>query len=94
MAYGYLHAPTQVSRFSTRVSEQGVTGLVAEQEGSLLICGTVEGAVRAVDGRAGGAVAEWTGHTAAVLDMQLQDNTLVTASDDHTARVWDIRLAG
>jgi len=82
---------TQVSRCRTKVGE-GITVLQTTE--NLVYCGTLEGSVRAVDIRTGAAANEWTGHQGSVLDMVLAEDegTLVTASDDGTARVFDIRL--
>ena len=46
--------------------------------------------VRCVDSRTGAAVREFSGHKGAVLEMMVKDGVMVTASDDSTARVWDI----
>jgi len=82
---------SQVERCKMKVGE-GVTVIKATE--NLVYCGTLEGAVRAIDIRTGAAVNEWTGNKGSVLDLELGEveGTLVTASDDGTARIFDVRL--
>ena len=84
---------SQVARCKTKVGE-GVT--VIETAENMVYCGTLEGAVRAVDSRTGAAVNEWTGNKGSVLDLQLgeAEGVLVTASDDGSARIFDVRVPG
>jgi len=80
---------SQVSRFTSKVGD-GVTNLKVSD--SVLYCGTLEGAIRAIDVRTGDAVNEWTGHEGNIMDMDLSESILVTASDDGTSRVFDLRV--
>ena len=82
---------SQMTRTSLRVG-QGVTALQLGE--NTVYCGTLEGAVRSVDMRSGAAVAEYGGHRGSVLDMQLDEarGLLLTAGDDGTSRVYDVRM--
>ena len=80
---------TQISKWSVAMGG-AVTQLAVA--GDLVYCGTEAGLVRGVDARTGDAVAEYSGHRGAILDMELAAGRGVTASDDGTARVWDIRV--
>ena len=46
--------------------------------------------MRCVDSRTGSAVREYSGHKGAILEMVVKDGVMVTASDDSSARVWDV----
>jgi len=80
-----------VARTSLKVGE-GVT--VLRMGDNIVYCGTLEGEVRSIDIRTGAAVAEYGGHRSSVLDMQIDSakGVLLTAGDDGTARVYDIRV--
>jgi len=80
---------TQVSKWSVQMGGP-VTQL--RVSGEVVYCGTEKGLVRGIDTRTGTPVLELSGHRGAVLDMVMCDNLGVTASDDGTARVWDIRV--
>ena len=80
---------TQVTKWGVAVG--GAVTQLALGEG-VVYCGTEEGVVRGVDSRTGGAVLELTGHKGAVLDLVIVGDNMVTASDDGTARVWDLRV--
>ena len=80
---------TQVSKWSC-VMGGAVT--VMRVAGDLVYCGTDQGLVRTVDTRTGAPVMEFTGHKGTLLEMSLSGQTMVTASDDGTAKVWDIRV--
>jgi len=84
---------TQIARTTVKVGE-GVTALALGEE-QLVYCGTREGAVRCVDMRSGASVAEFLGHRAAVLDLAVcgDSGSLLTAGDDGSAKVYDIRAA-
>jgi WD40 repeat protein len=83
--------PTQISRHSCRVG-QGVTKLLMSPSWpSLVFAGTLDGHVAVVDVKAGGVVAELTGHRENLLDIGLAVDSLVTAADDGTCRVFDCR---
>ena len=74
------------------VSSGPVTRLVVGGGEEVLYCATEEGVMRAVDTRTGEAVGEWRGHTGPLLDLVVSGQTGLTASDDGTARVWDVRV--
>jgi len=87
---GVWDTSTGTARHTTQVGE-GVTCLALGGDGTLW-CGTLEGNVRGLDLRTGAPVRELRGHKGSVLDLQLQDSTLVTAGDDGVARVFDLRI--
>ena len=58
---------------------------------SLVFAGTLDGHVAVVAARAGGVVAELTGHRENLLDIGLAVDSLVTAADDGTCRGFDCR---
>ena len=80
---------TQVSKWSC-VMGGAVT--VMRVAGNLVYCGTDQGLVRTVDTRTGAPVMEFSGHKGTLLELSLSGQTMVTASDDGTAKVWDIRV--
>ncbi|VVD01704.1 unnamed protein product [Leptidea sinapis] len=55
-----------------------------------LLTGLLDGSVRVYDGRSGEQCSLITGHWSEVLDMtyNAKENKLLTASDDHTARIF------
>jgi len=79
---------TQVSRISSKVGS-GITKLLVHPAAPLIFASTMDGAVRVLDIRTGDAVAEYSGHSANVLDMGLAGDFLVTSSDDGTCKVFD-----
>ena len=83
---------SQVSKWQLAVSSGPITRLVVGGEEEVLYCATEEGVMRAVDTRTGEAVAEWRGHSGPILDLVVSGQTGLTASDDGTARVWDVRV--
>ena len=83
---------TQISKWQLAVSSGPVTRLALGGAEDVLYCATEEGVMRAVDTRTGEAVGEWRGHSGPILDMIVSGQTGLTASDDGTARVWDIRV--
>ena len=83
---------TQISKWQLAVSSGPVTRLALGEAEDVLYCATEEGVIRAVDTRTGEAVGEWRGHSGPILDMIVSGHTGLTASDDGTARVWDIRV--
>ena len=83
---------TQISKWQLAVSSGPVTRLALGEAEDVLYCATEEGVIRAVDTRTGEAVGEWRGHSGPILDMIVSGQTGLTASDDGTARVWDIRV--
>jgi len=84
--------PTQISRASCKVGE-GVTKVVLHPHDPLVYASTLDGAVRCLDLRSGTSVAEYTGHTASVLDFTISASgcLLASSSDDKTCRIFDIR---
>ena len=85
---------SQVAKWQLAVSSGPVTRLVLDRGEEVLYCATEEGVIRAVDSRTGTAVGEWRGHSKPVLDMIVFGEKAVTASDDGTARVWDLKIEG
>ena len=83
---------SQVAKWQLAVSSGPVTRLVLDRGEEVLYCATEEGVMRAVDTRTGEAVAEWRGHSGPILDLVVSGQTGLTASDDGTARVWDVRV--
>ena len=86
---------SQVAKWQLAVSSGPVTRLVLGPGEELLHCATEEGeegVLRAVDARTGAAVGEWRGHNKPVLDLIVSGEKAVTASDDGTARVWDLKI--
>ena len=84
---------SQISKWQLAVSSGPVTRLaLGGGEEEVLYCATEEGVMRAVDTRTGEAVGEWRGHSGPLLDMIVSGYTALTASDDGTARVWDVRV--
>merc|ERR1712113_825366 len=84
--------PTQISRVSCKVGD-GVTKVLVHPYAPLVYASTLEGSVCCLDLRSGDAVAEYTGHTASVLDFSISaiGSQLVSSSDDGTCRLFDIR---
>ncbi|XP_065884318.1 angio-associated migratory cell protein-like isoform X2 [Dysidea avara] len=58
----------------------------------LLYTACLDGVVRLWDGRNGSVVTQWEGHNGQLLDMDMtsDDSTVVTASEDCTARVFSL----
>ena len=83
---------SQVAKWQLAVSSGPVTRLVLGPGEELLYCATEEGVLRAVDTRTGAAMGEWRGHNKPVLDLIVSGEKAVTASDDGTARVWDLKI--
>lgn len=85
--------PTQIARSACKVGE-GVTQLLIHPLEPLVFAGTVDGAVRCLDLRSGEPVREFTGHTESILDLACSPDgsRLITASDDATCRVYDLKM--
>lgn len=86
---------SQIARSTVKVGE-GVTVLKVGEDSvqqGMIFAGTLEGAVRVIDARTGASVAEYTGHRGNILDLQLGPNTLITAGDDGTVKVFDYRIS-
>merc|ERR1719167_854785 len=85
--------PTQISRSACKVGE-GVVKVEIPPFEPYIFAGTLDGAVRILDLRSGESVQEYTGHTASILDFSFSSDcsSLVTAADDGTCRVFNLRM--
>ncbi|XP_060080044.1 angio-associated migratory cell protein-like [Ylistrum balloti] len=83
--------PTQITRSKCQ-HEAGVVRLKWDPTAPLVYTACLDGVVRLWDGRNGQCVNQWSGHTDAILDVDLSRDgeTLVTVSDDKTARVFSL----
>ncbi|XP_040565339.1 angio-associated migratory cell protein [Lepeophtheirus salmonis] len=83
---------TQVVRHSSILGSGIVKIMSRNKTPSQLFVGTLDGVVIIYDTLAGEVLGACTGHTAAILDIQQSKDgcTLVSSSDDGTARIFDI----
>lgn len=83
--------PTQIAR-STCQHEAGVVRLKWDPSAPLVYTACLDGVVRLWDGRTGQSVNQWSGHSDSILDIDLSRDgeTMVTVSDDKTARVFSL----
>ncbi|KAG1682604.1 Angio-associated migratory cell protein [Nymphon striatum] len=83
----------QVNRYNKRL-EDGITKVMWDKNqacGSLLYTAGLDGIVRLWDARTGENEMEWKGHTESILDMVLFNDSILTTSDDQTARVFSVQ---
>ncbi|KAK3586809.1 hypothetical protein CHS0354_002548 [Potamilus streckersoni] len=95
---GYLSiwdVSTQICRHTCK-HERGIVKLSWARESPLVYTISLDNVIRLWDIRNGQPVASWTGHEDFILDFAIsQDNNfLVSASDDRTARVFSIYTPG
>ncbi|KAK2144731.1 hypothetical protein LSH36_735g01024 [Paralvinella palmiformis] len=83
--------PTQVCRQQCK-HDSGIVKLSWHECQPLVYTCTLEGVVHLWDARTGDEERHWMGHEASILDMQVikDGSTIVTASDDQTARVFTL----
>jgi len=79
-----------------KVREGALHCLSYGTNGKCLASGGLDGHVRIYDSETLDCVHDWTGHAGAITDLcwSVDGSTLVTTSDDKTARVWQTAPAG
>lgn len=82
---------TQICRQQCK-HEAGIVKLYWDRLSPLLYTSSLDGIVRLWDSRNGQVMSKWTGHTDAILDFEISKdgNSLVTVSEDNTARVFSL----
>lgn len=103
-SYGYVATAThfglltvwETGSFNMRHQckhDAGVIRLRWDTERPVVYTCTEAGAVHSWDARTGIVLHTWLGHAGNVLDMDITSDWLVTAGDDHTARVFSLKDA-
>jgi len=80
------------TRSTLKHSEGAVRVRTSAKHPNILTTCCLDGTISVWDARAGTIINKFTGHTAPVLDIAVNDTTIISGSEDQTIRLWDMGL--